>query len=159
MHLQWCGRERIVENWVFAWTWNCISVAGLWMRCNHYQTWRRSSTTSMGPHTLTKFISQKPKIKIEFDEEAKDICIINKSQGLFNMCQWLKNFSSIFGIASNQYSKKLWSFRTMSCSMKLPTASLTRKCLQSTTWEKGYHYWEKSKSNPDNRNNFLGCLT
>ena len=37
--------------------------------------------------------------QIELDEEAKDICTINTSQGLFKMCrlpQWLKNSSSIF---------------------------------------------------------------
>ena len=37
--------------------------------------------------------------QIEHDEEAKDICIINTSQGLFKMCrlpQGLKNSSSIF---------------------------------------------------------------
>ena len=37
--------------------------------------------------------------QIELDEEAKDICTINKSQGLFKMCrlpQGLKNSSSIF---------------------------------------------------------------
>ena len=39
--------------------------------------------------------------QIELDEEAKDICTINTSQGLFKMCrlpQWLKNSSSIFQI-------------------------------------------------------------
>ena len=37
--------------------------------------------------------------QIELDEEAKDICTINTSQGLFKMCrlpQGLKNSSSIF---------------------------------------------------------------
>ena len=37
--------------------------------------------------------------QIELDEEAKDICTINISQGLFKICrlpQGLKNFSSIF---------------------------------------------------------------
>ena len=39
--------------------------------------------------------------QIELDEEAKDICTINTSQGLFKMCQLpqgLKNSSSIFQI-------------------------------------------------------------
>ena len=99
MHLLWCGRERSVENWDFAWTWKCTSMARSWMRTTQYQTWRRSSTTYMGLHTLAKLTSlSEVYYQIELDEEAKDICTINTSQGLFKMCrlpQGLKNSSSI----------------------------------------------------------------
>ena len=87
--------------------------------------------------------------QIELDEEAKDICTVNTSQGLFKMCrlpQGLKNSSSTFSnqhffnllesirIASNQHSKEskvLWSFKTMYLCMELPRRSSTRECLQS----------------------------
>ena len=96
MHLQWLGRERRVENWDFAWTWKCISMARWWMRTTQYQTWRWSSTTSMGPHTLatdTLDVSD-AYYQIEPDKEAKDKCTINTSQGLFKMCRLPQGFKN-----------------------------------------------------------------
>ena len=69
-----------------------------WMRTTQYQTWRRSSTTYMGPHTLAKLTSQMPTIKLNFTKKQK---IYAQSTHLrdFKMCrlpQGLKNSSSIF---------------------------------------------------------------
>ena len=52
-----------------------------------------------GPRSLAKIDLSDAYYQIELDEEAKEICTINISQGLFKMCrlpQGLKNFSSIF---------------------------------------------------------------
>ena len=53
----------------------------------------------MGPHTLAKNDLLDAYYQIELDEEAKKICAMTTSHGLFKMCrlpQRLKNFSSIF---------------------------------------------------------------
>ena len=53
----------------------------------------------MGPLTLEKIGLSDAYYQIELDEDVKNICTINTSQGFFKMCrlpQGLKNSSSIF---------------------------------------------------------------
>ena len=70
-------------------------MARSWMGSTQYQTWRQSSTIYMGPHTLAKLTSLMPTIKLNLTQ--KNICTINASHRLLNMCQLtqrLKNSSS-----------------------------------------------------------------
>ena len=67
------------------------------MRNIQYQTWRRSSTTQMGPHTLAKLTSQTPTIELNLTNRQK-IYAQSTHLGLFKMCripQGSKNSSSI----------------------------------------------------------------
>ena len=67
--------------------------------------------------------------QIELDEEAKEICAINTSQGLFKMCrlpQGLKNSSSII---QNCIESTLKGIKGVVIFSK---SSSTRECLQST---------------------------
>ena len=109
------------------------------MRTTQYDTWRRSSTTNMVPHTLAKLTSQRPTIKLNLTEK-KDICTIDTSQDVPTV-QDVPTTSGIektplqsSRIASTQHSKEskvLCSFKTMCWSMEVPWSSLTRECLQS----------------------------
>ena len=68
MHLQWCGREKSGELRI------CVDlkvhINGKVMDEDYpSQTWRRSSTTYMGPHTLAKLTSHLPTIKFNLTKK------------------------------------------------------------------------------------------
>ena len=66
-----------------------------------YQTWRRSSTTYMGPHIWAKKDLSESYYQIELDEGEKDIHNQHISEGVFKMFRLphgLKNSSSNFQI-------------------------------------------------------------
>ena len=96
--------------------------------------------------------------QFELDEEAKDICTINTSQGLFKMCQLpqgLKNSSSIFqnciestlkgikgvfifqdnllvyGATKEQFDKRMLDFK---CQLREKILLLVRKSLTQNQW-------------------------
>ena len=137
MHLQWCGRERRVENWDFVWTWNRISVARSRMRITQYQTWRRSSTTYMGPQTLAKLCSQMPTINLNMTNKQKIYAQSTHLRDCSRCADYLRDREPLpqcSRIASNRPSKEskpLWYFKTMCWCMELPRRCLTKQCLQS----------------------------
>ena len=137
MHPQWCGGERRLENWDFAWTWKCTSMARSWMRTTQYQTWRQSSTTYMEPHTLAKLTAQMPTIKLNLTKKQTIYAQSTHLRDCSRCADYLRDWKTLLQssrIASNQHSKEskvLWSFKTRYWCMELPRSSSTRECLQS----------------------------
>ena len=165
MHLQWCGRERRVENWDFAWTWKCTSMARSWMRTTQYQTLRRSSTTYMGPHTLAKLTSQMPTVKLNLKRKQKIYAKSIQLRECSRCADYLRDWKTLLQsskIASNQHSKEskvLWSFKTMYWCKELSRSILTRECLQTRIdyVRKNFTINEKkSNSKPVDSVSFLG---
>ena len=131
MHLQWCGRERRVENWDLVCTWKCRSMASSGIKDYPISDVETTFHNLYGAPYFGKIDLSDAYYQTEHDEEAKDICKISTSQGLFKMCplpQGLKNCSSIF---QNCIEKVFWSFNTMCWSMELARSSSTRESLQS----------------------------
>ena len=164
MHLQCCGRERRVESWDFAWTWKCISMARSWMRTTQYQTWRRSSTTNMGPHTLPKLTSQMPTIKLNLTKKQIIYAQSTHLRDCSRCADYLRDWKTLpqsSSIALNQHSKEskvLWSFKTIYWCMEIPKSSSTRECLQSRVdyVTKILLLMKKSNSKPVDGVSFLG---
>ena len=94
-----------------------------------YQTWRRSSTTYMRPHTLAKLTSQMPTIKLNLTKKQMIYAQSTHLRDCSRCADYLRDWKTLVQssrIPSNQHSKELkvlWSFKTMYWCMELPRSS------------------------------------